>query len=145
MPDDDFEPDWLGVDGFVPVGVDGADPEFPLESPCEFVGVDEGGGLAGFVRRGGSSPEPDFESGAAPAGAGELFAGAGFLVRRGGASIVSIPTGVDSALGDVLFFSVPAGTHDPVAIQGVGEFTALLCSAALTVNRPWELPVCSTS
>ena len=76
---------------------------------------------------------------------GASFGALAPLVNRGGASLVSIPTGTVSALSSVFGFSAPAGTHAPVPSHGVDTLTALLCSALLTVNSPNELPACSAS
>ena len=118
--------------------------------------------MAGFVRRGGSSPElgvdvdgdedvveDGVEAGVLfPEGAetGAVVDAVGFLVKRGGASELSIPTGADSA-GRIPFFpvSVPAGTQAPVASHGMGALTALLWRAVFTVKSPRELPVRSAS
>jgi len=95
------------------------------------------------------------EAGAVDAGveAGEGVAGGvGFdalppLLSRGGPSLllVSIPTGTSSAFIVVFATSVPAGSHDPLPIQGVSALAVVLCSAPLTVNNPSELPVRSPS
>lgn len=132
------------------------------------------GGEAPFVNRGGSSPDPDCPldwvelegdelegdelEGAEP-DCGEPEAGAvvesgapagvptfvGSRVSRGGSSPLSIPTGAVSALSSFFAGSLPAGTHLPVAIHGICEFTVRLCSALLTVNSPNELPARSPS
>lgn len=74
----------------------------------------------------------------------ELVAAPG-RVSRGGPSSGSSPTGADSALSTFVVGSAPAGCHAPVAIHGSGTFTALLCSAVFTVNKPNEFPVRSAS
>jgi hypothetical protein len=126
---------------------------------------------AGRESRGGSSPEPEpvlepddgadepAEDGAEGDGeddgveddgaeegaeAGTVLA-PGFLVNRGGASELSIPTGVVSACNAFFLVSDPAGTYAPVASQGTDALAALLCNAAPMVNRPSELPVRSAS
>lgn len=66
-------------------------------------------------------------------------------LSRGGASLLSIPTGTFSAFSDVFAASDPAGSHLPVPIQGVMLLATVLCCAPSTVNRPRELPVRSPS
>jgi len=83
------------------------------------------------------------ERGALEAGGGATFCGS--RVSLGGWSLVSIPTGAVSAVSAVFAVSLPAGSHVPVAIHGLGTLAALLCSALLTVNSPIELPTCSAS
>ena len=123
-------------------------PSLAFASPgLDSVGGDDAGepsgpGLAGV--------DPVVPPGACEgAAAGVVLAGVvsfGVLrVKRGGSSLVSIPTGTVSAVKVVFGFSVPAGSHMPVPIHGLWTLTALLCSALLTVNRPKELPARSAS
>jgi len=120
----------------------------PVEGAGAAAGC-EGDESAGLVKRGGSSPDPEPLDGAGPE-AGFVFAAEvcsgrcsrdGSRVRRGGWSLVSIPTGTIAAVWSVSAFSLPAGAQAPVASHGLRTFGALLCSALPTVNRPRELPV----
>lgn len=76
---------------------------------------------------------------------GVLVEAPGFLLKRGGASELSIPTGVFSACSSFFPVSEPASTYVPVASHGTAALAALLCSAAPIVNNPCELPVRSAS
>lgn len=67
------------------------------------------------------------------------------LVKRGGASVVSIPFGTSSAFIPLLGASDPAASHAPVASHGTSALAARLCSALLIVNRPRDTPVFSPS
>jgi hypothetical protein len=104
-------------------------PEPELEDGAEDPEVD-GAGVEGEDAEGddgGDAPSPEF------------------FVSRGGASELSIPTGVVSACRALFPVSDPAGTYAPVASHGTDAFAALLCNAAPMVNKPCELPVCSAS
>lgn len=109
-----------------------------------------------MLSRGGSSPEGGAEVGEDGAvgevgdDGAELAGAPGFdplppLLKRGGSSLLSIPTGTDSAVCGLFAGSVPAGRHNPVPSHGLCTLTELLCSALPTVNSPSELPVCSPS
>src|SRR5580692_318506 len=67
------------------------------------------------------------------------------FVKRGGASVVSIPLGTISAFIPPFGASDPAANHAPVASHGTSALAARLCSALLTVNRPIDTPVFSPS
>src|ERR1700722_11904997 len=84
------------------------------------------------------------------AGAVDVAAGAALdvvplFVKRGGASVASIPLGTTSAFIPFFGASAPAATHAPVASHGTSALAARLCSALLIVKRPNSVPVFSPS
>jgi hypothetical protein len=91
------------------------------------------GGVLGASAGGGAPRRVGFES-LPPA-----------RLRRGGPSLLSRPTGTFSAFTVFLASSLPAGNQVPCPSQRFAAIVLLFRNAALTVNKPSEVPLCKAS